>query len=160
MITIEKLNESHLEAVKRVTLSDPQIAFAGTAEDFIAQRSDTTHLHVISHQKMVVGFFKLDLAYASKYEFCPEQALGLRAFAIDQKQQGKGLGTLSVQALLRYLAKHYSAYKHIFLSVNVKNPTARACYLKGGFEDTGELYLKGPVGPQHIMRAPISPLSI
>ncbi len=37
-----------------------------------------------------------------------------------------------------------------------QNQAARACYLKGGFEDHGEQYLGGPAGPQHIMRGKIA----
>lgn len=41
------------------------------------------------------------------------------------------------------------------LTVNARNPAARAVYLAGGFADTGELYLGGPAGPQHVMRLPL-----
>ncbi|MFW1170057.1 GNAT family N-acetyltransferase, partial [Vibrio parahaemolyticus] len=30
------------------------------------------------------------------------------------------------------------------------------CYCKCGFEDTGELYLGGPVGPQHVMQRKVA----
>ncbi|KZN45955.1 hypothetical protein N482_13460 [Pseudoalteromonas luteoviolacea NCIMB 1942] len=33
----------------------------------------------------IIGYFKLDLAYASKYDFCPKNAIGLRAFVIDKQ---------------------------------------------------------------------------
>ncbi|MCK6261690.1 GNAT family N-acetyltransferase [Vibrio sp. ZSDE26] len=157
MINIEKLCKSHFDAVRLITLADEQIKFAGTADDFLSQGSDTTHLHIIKDQDTIVGFFKLDTAYASSHDFCPGSGLGLRAFVIDNKQQGKGLGTKAVTALFPYLKNHYASFDSIYLTVNCKNPSAKACYLKGGFEDTGKLYLGGAAGPQTIMRGQIKP---
>ena len=48
-----------------------------------------------------------------------------------------------------------AAYPHadgIGLTVNCKNLHAYKLYELGGFIDTGELYLGGRSGPQHIMR--------
>ncbi|MGF1720792.1 GNAT family N-acetyltransferase [Vibrio kyushuensis] len=157
MITIEKLHESHFDTVRTITLADDQIKFAGTADDFLTQESDTTHLHIIKDQDAIVGFFKLDTAYSSTYDFCPESGLGLRAFVIDNKQQGKGIGTKVVTALFPYLKNHYASFDSIYLTVNCKNPNAKACYLKGGFEDTEKQYLGGAAGPQTIMRGRLKP---
>ncbi|WP_341502062.1 GNAT family N-acetyltransferase [Gallaecimonas sp. GXIMD4217] len=156
MIKIEKLSEAHVAAVRKIQLADEQVKFAGTAADFLADGSNTTHLHVISENEAVVGFFKLDLAYALNYDFCPGSGIGLRAFAIDKSLQGKGLGTRAVKALFPYLKEHYGAFGSIYLTVNCKNPGAQACYLKGGFQDTGEKYLGGAAGPQYIMRGKIA----
>ncbi|EAQ64337.1 hypothetical protein MED121_04438 [Marinomonas sp. MED121] len=151
MITIERLNESHLEDVRQVSLADEQVKFAGTAEEFLEDGSDFIHLHVIKHDGVLVGFFKIDTAYSDSYTFCQQNALGLRAFVIDVNQQGKGIGTGAVKALFTYLKQRYSGFDLIYLTVNCKNPGAKMCYLKGGFEDTGEQYLGGEAGPQYIM---------
>ncbi|ANO32802.1 acetyltransferase [Vibrio breoganii] len=156
MIEIERLNSSYVPSVKDIQLSDESVRFASTADDFLLDGSDTTHLHVIKHHGLVVGFFKLDTAYASTYSFCSKNSIGLRTLALDQRQQGKGLGTKSVEALGDYLANHYQSYDFVYLTVNCKNPAAVACYRKGGFEDTGELYLGGEAGPQHVMRRKIT----
>jgi len=37
------------------------------------------------------------------------------------------------------------------LGVNHRNPAAFAAYLRGGFVMTGQDYLGGPKGPQHVM---------
>ena len=153
MVTIERLTEAQIELVKQVKLAEEQVKFAGTAEEFLQDGSETTHLHIIKLDNEVVGFFKLDTAYRDSYEFCSESGIGLRAFALDKNQQGKGLGTRAVKALFPYLKEHYSSFEFIYLTVNLKNPGAIACYEKGGFEKTDELYLGGAAGPQHIMRA-------
>jgi hypothetical protein len=40
----------------------------------------------------------------------------------------------------------------VVLTVNVRNPVARAVYVRGGFVDAGELHLGGSAGPQHVLR--------
>lgn len=152
MIIIEKLASTHVEAVRQVTLADEQVTFAGTADEFLSNDSETVHLHVIKVSGDVVGFFKLDMAYSANYTFCPEGAIGLRAFAIDVNQQGKGIGTDAVKALFLYIKENYPACDWLYLTVNCKNLGAYRCYQKGGFEDIGEKYLGGPAGPQYIMR--------
>lgn len=74
---------------------------------------------------------KIDLAYASIYSFCPDNGLGLRSFVIDTKQQGKGVGTAAVKALLVYLRENYPCYSAVYLTVNCQNIAAHMCYLKG-----------------------------
>ncbi|MEZ9884225.1 N-acetyltransferase family protein [Vibrio splendidus] len=156
MITIERLEESHVALVQAIQLAHEQVKFAGTAAEFLLDGSETTHFHVIKSDNEVVGFFKLDIAYAEHYEFCPEGSIGLRAFVLDKNQQGKGLGTGTVKALFPYLKANYSAYESIYLTVNYKNPAAFNCYQKGGFEDTNQQYLGGAAGPQSIMRGQIA----
>ncbi len=151
MIKIEKLRSSHFDAVKKISLADEQVKFAGTAEEFLLDASETTHLHVIKSDDVITGYFKLDIAYSSNYPFCPKTGLGLRAFVIDKNQQGKGIGTNAVKALFSYLKSNYPNYSSIYLTVNCKNPVAKVCYLKGGFKDIGEKYLGGAAGPQYIM---------
>ncbi|WP_016787521.1 GNAT family N-acetyltransferase, partial [Vibrio cyclitrophicus] len=102
MIRIEKLADRHIEAIKSIQLAPEQVKFAGTAKEFLAEASDTTHLHVIRLDNDIVGFFKIDTDYASNYDFCPNTAIGLRTFVIDQSQQGKGIGTRAVRALVLY----------------------------------------------------------
>lgn len=152
MLEINKLDDSHITAIKMISLTEEQVRFAGTAESFLAEVSETVHRYVIEYGAEVVGFFKIDVEYPRKYEFCPEGALGLRAFAIDRSQQGKGIGKGTVGALFPYLKLNYPEHSAVYLTVNCKNPAAISCYEKGGFERTGELYLGGAAGPQHIMR--------
>ncbi|GEA50963.1 N-acetyltransferase [Vibrio inusitatus NBRC 102082] len=156
MIEIERLNSSHVPCVKDIQLSEQSVRFASTTDDFLLDISSTTHRYVIKQHHLVVGFFKLDLAYESTYHFCFKNSIGLRTFALDQRQQGKGLGTKTVEALLCYLTNHYQAYDFVYLTVNCKNAAAISCYRKGGFEDTGEIYLGGQAGPQHVMRRKIT----
>ena len=155
MITIEKLTESSVKKVRRIFLADEQIKFAGTAEEFLQSGTDTIALHIIKLHNEVVGFFKIDIKYTLGDEFHIENGVVLRAFAIDMKHQGKGLGTLTVKALFPYLKENYSSYSFIYLTVNCKNQGAWVCYLKGGFQDTGKQYIGCAAGPQYIMQLKI-----
>ncbi|MDQ7733030.1 GNAT family protein [Halomonas sp. SpR1] len=151
MIKLEKLNAADIAVVRNIAVRDDQLKFVGTAKEFLADSNEATHLHVIKHNDQMVGCFKIDIAYADGYDFCTEGSIGLRAFIIDAKQQGKGLGTLAVKALFPYLKENYANYPRIYLTVNTKNPAAYTCYQKAGFHETGEQYLGGAAGPQHIM---------
>jgi len=151
MLKIERVTASDINGIREVSLEEDQLQFAGTSEEFLEDASDTAHLHIIKQEDEVVGFFKLDIAYAEQYSFCPADGMGLRFFVIDKAQQGKGLGTNAVKALFPFLKLNYPHFHSIYLTVNSKNPVARACYLRAGFEDNGDTYMGGPAGPQHIM---------
>ncbi|MBT2788396.1 MULTISPECIES: GNAT family protein [unclassified Halomonas] len=151
MIKLEKLNAADIAEVRNIAVRDDQLKFVGTAKEFLADSNEATHLHVIKHNDQAVGCFKIDIAYADGYDFCTEGSIGLRAFIIDAKQQGKGLGTLAVKALFPYLKENYANYPRIYLTVNTENPAAYTCYQKAGLHETGEQYLGGAAGPQHIM---------
>ena len=155
MINIEKLNASHLSAIHHITLAEEQIKFASSVDAFLADGSETTHRHVIKYHDDVDGFFKIDIAYSSTFAFCSEPSVGLRTFVIDAKLQGKGIGSNAVKALLPYLKENYPHYHSLYLTVNCQNPGAVSCYQKAGLQDTGQLYLGGAAGPQHIMKAKI-----
>lgn len=151
MILIERLDDSHIELIKKINVAEEQEKFACTAEEFLSDFADTTHRNVIKNNNLVVGFFKLDTAYSLNYDFCSQNGLGLRTFVIGINYQGQGIGTSAVKALFPYLKENYPGFDSIYLTVNCKNPSAQSCYRNGGFEDTGEKYLGGAAGPQHIM---------
>ncbi|NUY54989.1 MULTISPECIES: GNAT family N-acetyltransferase [Salinivibrio] len=154
-INVAPLTNEDIEGVREVSLPHQQVKFAGTADEFLAEDSETIHRHVIKRAGETVGFFKLDTDYTSQYDFCPPKTLGLRMFVVDARYQGQGLGTGAVKALLKYLPVAYRDFNWVYLTVNCQNPAAKACYQKGGFTDTGELYWGGAAGPQHIMYAAI-----
>ncbi|MFY2508900.1 GNAT family N-acetyltransferase [Vibrio pectenicida] len=152
-ISVDKLYICQNNEIKKITLTDEQIQYSGTAEGFLIGGNDTTYLHVIKNNDKIIGFFKIDTAYSESFPFCPKNSLGLKAFAIDIDSQGQGIGTQVVKKLLPYLEANYPEYKSVYLTVNCKNPAAKSCYQKGGFLDPQQLYLGGEAGPQHIMYA-------
>ncbi|WP_305404970.1 GNAT family N-acetyltransferase [Photobacterium leiognathi] len=153
MIKIKPFTNRDENAVKRIVVPKSQVRFASTAEDFIASATETMHLYVIYYHGKIIGFFKLDIAYSEKMKFCPINTLGLRTFVISQHYQGKGIGTAVIKRILHYTAVHYARYDAIYLTVNCKNPAAKCCYEKSGFQLTGDLFLEGDFGPQEVMFA-------
>ncbi len=137
--------------IANIRLHAQQLKFAGTSTEFLADNDDSTDRHVIMRSGQVVGYFKIDKSYFDNYDFCPQHALGLRSVVVDQAFQGQGIGLAAMKNLPTYLAELYPEYRAVYLTVNVKNITAKNCYLAAGFEDLKQLYLGGSAGPQHIM---------
>lgn len=81
--------------------------------------------------------------------------LGLRAFFIDARWQGKGLGTSALCVLLADLAVRYPAARQLALSVDTGNHVARHLYVRAGFDDSGELYHGRHSGAQQLLLRPL-----
>jgi len=98
-----------------------------------------------------VGMFALDRAgYFREFDNDPCAVL-LRAFYIAPKHQGSGYAKEAVSATRAFVQQRLPDVKRVVLTVNHRNPAAIATYLKGGFAQTGQDYLDGPFGPQHVM---------
>jgi RimJ/RimL family protein N-acetyltransferase len=151
MMKIEKLSEKYLQQALALKVSGEQLKFVGTVQEIFENMPETGHKHVVLVGEEVVGFFVIDTAYSENYDFCSKGALGLRAFFIDSRYQGKGYGKSSVVALKPYLQQAYSQYSKVYLTVNCTNSSAYRCYSRSGFTDTNDLYLGGAAGPQFVM---------
>ncbi|WP_407332882.1 GNAT family N-acetyltransferase [Enterovibrio sp. 27052020O] len=152
MVNIEKLIPEHKSQVRKISLSEEQAKYTALPKEFLADDSENTERFVVMLDGCVVGYFKIERAFPTQLDACEDNAIGLRKFAIDVNQQGKGLGKAAVLLLGKTAKEHFPESDWLYLTVNCKNTVAYQCYLKGGFEDTHERYLGGPNGPQHIMR--------
>ncbi|OAN11589.1 acetyltransferase [Photobacterium jeanii] len=149
--TSQRAKQAHALAVK----TDQEEFTIGNVEEFIATLSETEHPQLILINNQVVGFFLLDVDYSARYPFSDTSAIGVRALLIDEHYQGHGIAKRAINALPDYIKMHYPQFLSIQLTVNCRNSIAYDCYLKSGFNDTGRLYLGGPVGPQRIMECVI-----
>jgi len=140
------------ERVLGLSLHEAQLPFVAPIAQTLAELHPRLGAHLIGDGGQIAGFFLIDQDYAQHYPFASADSLGLRSFFIDQRFQGKGLAKRSLQALPDYLRAQGLAATYVFLTVNCKNAAAIPLYRQCGFEDTGELYLDGGYGPQHIMR--------
>ena len=138
MTTILPLTPDDLPRVAHIAVHPDQVTFSGT----IQQAFDSP----------TPGFFRIDRAYSQIHSFAPPTALGLRTVMVDANRQGMGVGRSLCQMLPAYLAQHYPRACSLWLTVNLRNPGAVRAYVKGGFVDTGEHWLGGDAGPQHIMK--------
>jgi RimJ/RimL family protein N-acetyltransferase len=151
-LTLSPITDANRAQFLSVSVTSEQIKFSGTVAEAYGSAEEGIDFHGIRLGNQPVGFFKIDRLYHSRYPFAHDTGLGLRAFMIDANHQGQGLATQVVEALGPYLAKHYPDATAVVLTVNMANPGAIRCYLKGGFDDTGETWPHGEAGPQHIMR--------
>ncbi|OWU69916.1 hypothetical protein ATO3_21625 [Marinibacterium profundimaris] len=133
------------------TLPPEQAGFADLPGKVLSD-SPARDGHVILADGEPAGFFAIDRDYAETHDFADPGAIGLRMFSVDHAQQGRGIASAAARAMAGYFRDRYPGIGSCWLTVNCRNPGARAVYLKGGFTDTGALYHGGGFGPQHIMR--------
>ncbi len=157
MISIEKYSVNWEHESNLLSVKPEQSEFTvGNIDDVISSLKEHEHPHLIISNGVVAGFFLLDLSYTETYGFSDSKALGVRALLVDHRFQGQGVATKAINLLPSYVVKHYPDFQVLQLTVNCRNKPAYNCYCKCGFEDIGELYLGGPVGPQHIMQRKVA----
>lgn len=151
-LTLRPVAREEFDLVAHIHVEPDQVRFSGTVAQAFQEQEDGVDFHAILDGSSVVGFFKIDRLYHETYEFARQDELGLRAFMIDHRIQGRGMATAAVTALPAYLAELHPDRNAVVLTVNLQNPAAIRCYLKGGFTDTRSIYPHGVAGPQHILR--------
>ena len=149
-ITLAPLPRDQIGRVDHFTLPPDQAPFSAHPRD-VMDAPDTRDGHVILADGQPAGFFAIDRDYPDHHDFAPEGTIGLRMFSVDHAQQGRGVASNGCRALAGYLAAQYPGTGSCYLTVNCRNADAYRVYIKGGFVDTGALYLGGGFGPQHIM---------
>ncbi len=157
-LTLSPLLRGETHRVLHLALSPEQDRFVAPIEQMIGESDPTVDFHIGIVDQEPVAFFKIDRDYRPKISTAPLDAcgfepndLGLRGMLVGQQFQGRGYGKAVMAQLKPYLSGLYSA-RHVFLTVNCRNPAAIHLYKNGGWEDTGQLYLGGRSGPQHIFR--------
>ncbi len=139
------------EAALRLAPRPEQEEFSGRADQTLplAERDPARHPYVLLEASRPVAFLVLD---ETPSEADPSADLLLRGFLVDAAEQGRGVASRAVAALPEVVRRDFPAARTVVLTVNVRNPAARAVYLRGGFVDAGELHLGGSAGPQHVLR--------
>ncbi|UWQ52730.1 GNAT family N-acetyltransferase [Leisingera caerulea] len=151
-LSLRPVARSEFDLVSRIQVEPDQVRYSGTVAQAFEENEEGVDFHAILDSSRAVGFFKIDRLYHETYEFAQADELGLRAFMIHSDDQGKGYATAAVAALKAYLPACYPDRRAVVLTVNMQNPGAVRCYLKGGFADTGGINPHGLAGPQHILR--------
>lgn len=151
-LSLVPLGSDSFSKVAHIHVAPEQEKFSGQVADAFVEAEEGVDFHAIMEGEEAVGFFKIDRLYFERYPFAQFGELGLRGFLIDKTQQGRGVATGAVRLMPHYLPSHYPKAPALVLTVNCANPAAIACYLKGGFVDTSDIWPHGQAGPQHIMR--------
>jgi GNAT superfamily N-acetyltransferase len=152
VITLAPYEIAHRDALLAVAVRDDQVVFSGQPHEVIDLNLPQLDMHVILENGTPVGMFRIDRAYHTHHIFAEEVSVGLRTFLIDQNAQGRGIAKAVCTQLRGYLRPLYPAKASVFLTVNLRNPAAKAVYVHGGFKDTGAQLMKGLAGPQNILK--------
>lgn len=162
MVLIERYTPNKVNEVSLLQVKPEQTQFTiSDVLSVITKLEEHEHPHLILDDGVVVGFFLLDVNYLSNINLgietaSPSSSLGIRALLIGEEFQGGGLATKALRTLPDYLKVSYPEKTAVYLTVNCRNVAAYQCYLKAGFQDTGNLYHGGPAGPQYIMMLDMS----
>lgn len=121
-----------------------------------AAEADPTRfpLAIVAHDgdaEVVVGMLTLDWGDRSR-RYAADDEIGLHGVLVDRRQRGHGYGAAALRALPAIVVAEHPRARAIALTVNVRNVAAIAAYRAVGFVDTGELFLGGEAGPQHVFR--------
>ena len=152
MVTIERYSSTFYTDVSKLSVQEGQSSYVATAQALLDGKEDGWEYHVIQFNGDIVGFFNIDTHYSQRYDFATNGDVGLRAFFVDKHHQGKGIAKSVLSLLNAYVGENYPTASAVCLTVNCKNEVAYKAYLNSGFIDSGELYLGGSAGPQHVLR--------
>lgn len=151
-VTLAPLPKDRPELIADLDLPPEQHQFASPPRVALTNGKGRRDGHMILEGDRVVGFFGIEPDYPEVHDFAEPGSIGLRMFSVDYRHQGRGIASAACRQLADYLPRHYPQAHRCYLTVNHRNPGAKAVYLKSGFVETGEDYLGGASGPQYIMR--------
>lgn len=153
-VRVRRLGAEDAPAYAHIALPEDQEVFGGKPGAAFDDLPETMDLYGIEGERPL-GLFRIDRAY-DQHDFAQAGEVGLRYFIVDHAEQGRGVAGAALAALPEMLRRDYPNAPSIALTVNCRNPGAYRAYERAGFTDTGELYLHGGAGPQHVMRMALS----
>lgn len=125
---------------------DPAFNLASALDDPLSEA-----MAVLADEE-VVGFYRLDFSPSAIIgRSLGAPGVGLRAFCIDARRQGRGIGALAAIAMCADVERRHPDRRLLILLVHCCNPAGIATYRRAGFVDTGTLFGGGRAGPQHLM---------
>ena len=151
-VSLSPLKPKMVTALRAVTVRPEQVVFSGQPAEVLDDPAPDMDIHVVLSDQIVVGMFRIDHGYYTRYPFASSDTPGLRTYLIDEGMQGRGISGATCKLLKPYLAEQYPSARAVFLTVNLRNPVARKVYMRGGFVDIGEEWPWGDAGPQNILR--------
>ncbi|WP_060679617.1 GNAT family N-acetyltransferase [Virgibacillus halodenitrificans] len=136
-IEIHDVSKNNLQEILQLHVATSQENFVESTRQCLKEARECTQYKPVGlyADGEPVGF--------SMYGYFPrEQRLWLDRFLIDEHFQGKGMGTIFLQAMLDTLKKEYPA-QAIYLSVYENNLPAIYLYEKFGFKFIDERDING-----------------
>lgn len=152
---LEKINTTFLE---KIYVESEFIDPVNEIIDRIKNNKKVASLpFVVMEAEEVVSFFTVESTNPNvEKNKGANDVYWLETFFITKRYLGKGYSESVVNEMLHDLHLHLPSISILKLTVNIRNEIAQYIYKKCGFKDTGEKYLGGPAGPQHIYKITIN----
>lgn len=154
LLRTEPVDTRHRAALLRLRVRPEQRAYVGAVADLLADAAAcpaSTSLAILCGEE-VIGHARIEANARSVAGYEPARAtLGLRAFFIDARHQGHGLGTRALATLLGELAVRHPQAHGVMLAVDADNAAALALYRRAGFTDARRRYHGALSPPQRLL---------
>lgn len=157
MLRLEFLADHHLDALLALELPADQVPFTTLPAELLERARGDAHLLpvVITEGGAAIGLFALATGpHRDKYLPQPDpDAVALSSLSLDERVQGRGLGTRAVQLVPDFVRQHLPHARRVILVVNRRNERAKRVYERAGFMVTATR--EGRIGPQWVMARPV-----
>ncbi|MBB5235499.1 GNAT family N-acetyltransferase [Deinococcus budaensis] len=154
MVRLERYDPRYTAELHALKLPDEQQEFTALPGEVLVNVAEDRQRMpvVITEGGQPVGFFVLSVGpHRDKYLPEPDPAgVALGALSVDERTQGRGIGTRAMQALPAFVRRAFPDAQHVLLVVNQRNERARRVYERAGFATVAER--QGGKGPQWVMR--------
>lgn len=139
-IEIVAVDEKNLKEVLNLRVKKEQKTFIETPEQCLKEAEIETWYEpaALYNDGVIVGFAMYGVYFGEE----EGGRIWLDRYLIDERYQGKGLGNLMLEALIKYLGERYEQ-RAIYLSVYDDNEVAVKMYKKFGFNFNGEFDING-----------------
>lgn len=143
IIEIKSVTNDNLASILALHVSKSQKSFIETPEQCLRDSKECHYYQPkgLYHCNVLVGFAMYGL-FPEYDESNVNGRVWLDRFFIDERFQGKGLGSLMLKSLIQHLERLYMC-KRLFLSLYETNVHAFRLYEKFGFRFNGELDING-----------------
>ena len=144
--------------VRRISISQEQVEFAGTIESAIMlcesnNQQEVVGLAILSGA-VPVGFLLLKRGSKAP-QWIPRNSVAIAALRIDAKHQGFGYGTQALKLVPEWVEKAWPTAENLVLSVDEENESAIKSYKKAGWTDDG-VRIQGRIGWERHMTLPLT----
>ena len=119
-------------------LVESQLQFTGRAQECVQLASETRTPVLAIVEGKLLTYFDLHRGEGVEPYSDNPNAILVRAFSTDVREQGKGFAKQALKLLPRFVQQHFPHIDEIVLAVNVGNEVAQVLYKKVGFIDYGE----------------------
>lgn len=154
LIHVAPVTPTLAAGVRAVQVGPDQAQYVGNTA-FNLQDADNDPLSepmAILRNGRVIGFYRLDFApNAVVGRSLGPPHVGIRAFCIDHREQGRGYGAHAITAMAADLHKRHSDRRLLALLVHARNRIGIATYKRAGFVHNGQYLPGGRAGPQLVM---------